>query len=150
VGTTTPVTGAITNDDIVIYVDVSPSSVVEDGSGKLTYTFTRSGGIAEALGVNFTVGGSASFGADYTQTGAGTFTSDGGSVVFPAGSNTVSVVVDPTSDLLIEQHETVVFTIVNLPGYVVIGQPATGTITNDDVEVSVTPATVSISRMAAV
>src|SRR5215213_10052952 len=73
-GTAAPVTGAIANADSQVSVTVSPSSVIEDGSGNLTYTFTRSGALTEALTVNFTAGGSASLASDYTQTGAVTFT----------------------------------------------------------------------------
>ncbi|WP_035367595.1 hypothetical protein, partial [Dolichospermum circinale] len=47
VGTTTAVTGTITSDDVVasptITLAVSPSSVTEDGTANLIYTFTRTG-----------------------------------------------------------------------------------------------------------
>ena len=49
---------------------VSPASVSEDGATNLVYTFTRNGVTSGALTVNFSVGGDATFGTDYTQTGA--------------------------------------------------------------------------------
>ena len=52
---------------------VAPSSVDEDGATNLVYTFTRTGDTTGALTVNFTIGGTATFNTDYTQTGAATF-----------------------------------------------------------------------------
>ena len=66
-------TGTITNDDTDVTVAVSPASVSEDGATNLVYTFTRNGVTSGALTVNFSVGGDATFGTDYTQTGAATF-----------------------------------------------------------------------------
>jgi hypothetical protein len=40
----------------------------------MVYTFTRTGPTTSALSVNFSVGGTASFPADYSQSGATTFT----------------------------------------------------------------------------
>ncbi|NCQ79423.1 MAG: hypothetical protein GPI99_15230 [Microcystis aeruginosa W13-15] len=46
---------------------VSPSSVTEDGTTNLVYTFTRSGVTTNPLTVNYTVGGTATNGTDYTS-----------------------------------------------------------------------------------
>nr|NCR19845.1 hypothetical protein [Microcystis aeruginosa LL13-03] len=70
VGTTTAVTGTITNDDVTlpsITLAVSPSSVTEDGTTNLVYTFTRSGVTTNPLTVNYTIGGTATNGTDYTS-----------------------------------------------------------------------------------
>ncbi|MFM6590594.1 MAG: hypothetical protein ACKPJA_22535, partial [Microcystis panniformis] len=68
VGTTTPVTGTITNDDFPsITLAVAPSSVTEDGTTNLVYTFTRTGVTTNALTVNYTVGGTATNGTDYAS-----------------------------------------------------------------------------------
>ena len=56
-------------------VAVSPGSVLEDGTGNLVYTFTRTGVTSGSITVNFSVGGTASFSTDYTQTGASSFSS---------------------------------------------------------------------------
>ncbi|WP_353853404.1 Calx-beta domain-containing protein, partial [Microcystis sp. LE19-10.1B] len=71
VGTTTAVTGTITNDDVTpsITLAVAPASVTEDGTTNLVYTFTRSGVIANALTVNYTLGGTATLNTDYTRSG---------------------------------------------------------------------------------
>jgi hypothetical protein len=59
-------------------------------------------------------------------------------VSFPVGSLTATVTVDPTADTTVEADETVSLTVTAGTGYTV-GAPssATGTITNDDTEVSV-------------
>jgi serralysin len=90
--------GTITNDDTDVTVAVSPSSVEEDGAPNLVYTFTRNGVTTGPLTVNFSVGGTATFNTDYTQTGAATFTATDGTVTFAAGSSTATVTVDPTTD----------------------------------------------------
>src|SRR5204862_540968 len=125
-----------------VSVAVSPSSVAEDGATNLVYTFTRTGSTTNAMTVNFNVGGTASFTEpDYTQSGAATFTASSGTVTITAGSSTAIVTVDPSPDLLVEPDETVIFAVTSGSGYNV-GAPssATGTITNDDADVTVTVA----------
>jgi len=123
-------TGTILNDDTIVTVAVSPSSTAEGGAN-LVYTFTRTGSTASAVTVNFTVGGSAAFPADYSQTGATTFTPPTATVTFGAGSSTATVTVTPLTDCVVEGNETVDFTVQAGAGYGV-GSPsaATGTITN--------------------
>jgi hypothetical protein len=134
-------TGTITNDDADVSVTVSPAAVAEDGATNLVYTFTRSGFTAGALTVNFSVGGTATFGAspnDYTVTGATSFTTTTGSVTFAAGSSTAQVTVDPEADTTVEPDETVVITLTPGASYNAVSpDSATGTILNDDTLVSV-------------
>ncbi len=140
VGSPSAATGTITNDDTSVSVAVSPGAVAEDGVPNLVYTFTRTGVISTPLAVDFTVGGTATFGAspnDYTQTGATAFTSAAGVVTFTAGSSTATVIVDPETDSTVEPDETVILTVIAGVGYTP-GAPAsaTGTITNDDTDVT--------------
>jgi hypothetical protein len=138
--------GTITNDDMGVSVAVSPSSVLEDGATNLVYTFTRAGNTTSALTANFTVGGTAAFNSDYTQSGAAAFNSSSGTVTFAAGSSTATVTIDPTTDVTVEPDETVILTVTTGTGYnVATPSAATGTITNDDTDVtlSVSPASVS-------
>jgi Ca2+-binding RTX toxin-like protein len=127
IGTTTAVTGTITNDDVLprITLAVSPFAVREDGTGNLTYTFTRTGTLTNALRVNYRVGGTATNGTDYRNIGT--------SVNFAANSATARVIVNPTPDTIVEPDETVSLTLVSNRAYT-IGTPSavTGTITNDD------------------
>ncbi len=145
IGTPASATGTITNDDTNVTVAVAPSLVEEDGVPNLVYTFTRNGVTSGALTVNFSVAGTATFNTDYTQTGAATFTATDGTVTFGAGNLTATVTVDPSTDTVIEPNETVVLTLTTGTGYNVANpSTATGTITNDDAEVTlaVSPLTV--------
>ena len=150
VGSPSVATGTITNDDTDVSVAVSPASVAEDGATNLVYTFTRVGVTSSALSVNFSVGGTATFGAspdDYTQTGATSFTPPTGVVTFAPGSSTAQVTIDPEADNTVEPDETVILTVTAGAGYNV-GAPAsaTGTITNDDTDVSVAVSPASVAE----
>jgi large repetitive protein len=128
-----------------VTVNVSPATVPEDGVGNLTYSFSRSGGLANPLTVNFGVAGTANAAAvgtdpaDYTvlTNSAVTFNpaTKTGTVTFAAGSSTAQVVVNPTADTLAEfNNETVVFKINSGTGY--FGKTpntATGTIVSEEV-----------------
>lgn len=150
VGAPSSASGTITNDDTDVSVAVSPASVAEDGATNLVYTFTRTGVTTGTLTVNFSIGGTATFGPspdDYTQTGATTFTPPTGTVTFGAGNSTATVTVDPEADSTVELDETVILTVTSGTGYNV-GSPssATGTITNDDAEVTVAVAPSSVTE----
>ncbi|MGB7563915.1 MAG: NPCBM/NEW2 domain-containing protein, partial [Prochlorococcaceae cyanobacterium] len=128
-----------------ITLAVAPASVLEDGTANLIYTFTRSGSTSSPLSVNYTVGGSATIGTDYT--GIST-TGTTKTVTFAAGSANAVVTVDPASDTTFENDETVALTLATGTGYT-IGTTAavTGTITNDDfalpsITLAVAPASV--------
>ncbi|WP_051319648.1 MULTISPECIES: S8 family serine peptidase [Planktothrix] len=128
-----------------VTVNVSPVTVQEDGSGNLTYSFSRSGNLTSAMTVNFGVAGTANAAAvgsdpaDYTvlTNSAVKFSpsTKTGTITFAAGSSTAQLVVDPTADTLAEsQNETVVFNINSGTGYIG-GTPntATGTIVSEEV-----------------
>lgn len=108
-----------------VSVAVSPSSVAEDGTPDLVFTFTRTGVITAPLTVNYTIGGTAVNGTDYATIGT--------TATFGIGSATTTVTVNPTTDATIESDETVILTVATGSGYTV-GSPssATGTINNDD------------------
>src|SRR4029079_16674333 len=138
VGAPSTATGTITNDDTDVSIAVAPAAVNEDGATNLVYTFTRTGVTSTPLTVNFTIGGTATFNTDYTQTGAATFVPPNGTVHLGAGNSTATVTVDPTADITSEPDETVILTLAAGTGYNVIEpSSATGTILDDDVTVSV-------------
>ena len=130
-------TGTITNDDTDVTLAISPSSVGEDGVPNLVYTFTRAGVTAGELTVNFTVGGTAAFGTDYTQTGAASFNATTGTVTFAAGSATATVTLDPSVDTVVEANETTLLTLTAGSYNIATAGAVTGTIDNDDTDVSV-------------
>ena len=108
-----------------ITLAVAPSSVNEDGTSNLIYTFTRTGDTTNPLTVNYSISGTATNGSDYTLLPT--------SVTFAANSATATVTVDPTPDTIVESDETVILTLASGTGYTVgTTTPVTGTINNDD------------------
>jgi RTX calcium-binding nonapeptide repeat (4 copies)/Calx-beta domain len=147
IGTASPVTGTILNDDATLSVAVSPTTVLENGNTALVYTFTRTGFLNRSLPVDFTVGGTATFGNgnDYTQTGADSFNGTTGRVTFVSGASTATVTVAPVDDAVVEPDKTVALTLVGGQGYSVgTGGTASGTIQNDDADVSLTVSPASV------
>jgi hypothetical protein len=125
-----------------ITLAVSPNTgVTEDGSANLIYTFTRTGSTTSSLAVNYTVGGTATLGTDYTGIAATPATK---SVTFAAGSPNTILTVDPTADTTIEPDETVALTIASGTGYSIGTTTAVvGTIKNADprITLALAPAT---------
>ncbi len=119
--------------DLLVSLAVSPTSVLEDGTANLVYTFTRTGDTVDPLTVTFNVSGTATYGADYSQTGAATFSGSTGTVTFEAGASTATVTIDPTADTTVEPDETVLLTLASGIGYTLdTPSDASGTILNDD------------------
>ncbi|WZI67215.1 MAG: SBBP repeat-containing protein [Gloeotrichia echinulata CP02] len=130
-----------------ITLALTPSSVVEDGSNNLIYTFTREGNTTNPVTVNFNVGGNATFNTDYTAVGADTFTATNGTVTFAAGATTATVTIDPTADTTFEPDETVGLTLAAGGGYSIVTSAAvTGNITNDDTQVTLALAANSVTE----
>ena len=84
---------------------------------------SRTGSTAAALTVNYTVGGTATAGADYTALS--------GNVVIPAGSASATITVTPVDDTVSEGDETVVVTLSSSASYNV-GSPSAATVTIAD------------------
>ncbi len=148
VATPAAATGTIIDDDTLVSVTVAPTSVAEDGATNLVYTFTRNGATTNPLTVNFSIGGTATVaGNDYSQSGATTFGATTGTVIIPIGSASASVTLDPTADTTVEADETATLTVTAGSGYVPGASPTvTGTITNDDTDVSVAVAPASVAE----
>ncbi|WP_272481065.1 beta strand repeat-containing protein, partial [Microcystis aeruginosa] len=136
IGTTSAVAGAIADDDSTVTLAVSPGNVQEDGTPNLIYTFTRSGNTSEALTVNYTVGGTATFNTDYSQTGGTSFSATSGTMTFAAGSSTATLTIDPTVDTTVEPDETVALTLTSGSYKIGTTNAVSGTIINDDASVS--------------
>ncbi|MBE9059207.1 Ig-like domain-containing protein [Sphaerospermopsis sp. LEGE 08334] len=124
-----------------ITLAVSPSSVQEDGTTNLVYTFTRTGSTANALTVNYGITGTAGS-SDYTGATPGT----GKTITFTAGSSTRTLTIDPTADTTVENNETVILTLAAGSGYTVgTTSGVTGTITNDDIQDTTPPLATSLT-----
>ena len=123
----------------VVSVTASPLSVNENSGTGMVYTFSLSANATSNLTINFTVGGSATFSSDYSQSGAASFNASSGTVTILNGTNTASVTLTPIGDSTLEANETISLTINAGTGYVA-GSPgaATTTINNDDT-LAITP-----------
>ena len=91
------------------------------------FTVSRTGSTAAALTVNYTVGGTATNGTDYTTIPT--------SVVIPAGSASATITVTPIDDTASEGNETVVVTLSSSASYTV-GSPSAATVTIADNDVA--------------
>lgn len=115
-----------------ITLSVSPAVVNEDGTTNLIYTFSRTD-TTTALSVNFTVSGTATFNSDYTQSGAASFSATTGTINFAQNVGTVTLTINPTADLGIENNETIALSLSTGTGYTIgTPTPVTGIIANDD------------------
>jgi len=111
-----------------ITVSVPDASASEPGADTATFTLDRGSATNNAVTVFYTLGGTATQGSDYTESGSS-------SVTFAAGASTANVVISPVNDAIAERLETVILTVTPDAAYN-IGSPGTGTATitddNDD------------------
>ncbi len=106
-----------------ITIAATDPNAAEAGPDPGVFTFTRTGDTTNALAVNFTIGGTAMPGLDYSSIGS--------SVTIPAGQATATVTVTPIFDALFEGSEIVILTLAPGDGYTV-GSPDTATVTIAD------------------
>ena len=98
-----------------ITLAASQASVTEDGSDPLTFTFTRTGPTDSELTVNYSLGGTATLGTDYSGIAA---EGEVKTVTFTSGSATASVVLTTIADAFLEGTESIVLAIATGPGYI--------------------------------
>ncbi len=122
-------TGTITDDDTGPSLAIDSPRVAEGDAGSTNLTFTVT--LSEALTEPVTV--------DYADAGTGTATSGtdyvaitGGTLTFPAGTTSRSIVVAVTGDVLDEADETVAVTLSNAANAAIGPATGTGTIIDDD------------------
>ena len=116
--------------------------VTAENRGNGTFTLTRTGGSTkDDLVVNFTTGGTASYGSDYSlypfPASDPSHPLDSDSVVIPSGNSRVIVLVRPKDDSVYEGDETVDLALVPSSTYGV-GSPDRGTVTIKDNEIKPT------------
>jgi hypothetical protein len=123
-GSATSNAAALTVNLPTVTVLATDASASETGLDSGTFTITRNGSTVAALTVNFTIGGSATNGADYSTVGT--------SVSISAGSTSANVVVVPLQDALCEGNETVILTIASNSEYTVGAQNTATVVLSDD------------------
>ena len=117
------------------------------GTNPASFRVSRTNNLTVALDVQYTLGGTAAAGADYTAPPA--------TIAIPAGAAFADVVIAPINDPLVENPETVTFTLVPHPSTAVppppeayvLGTPVTASVTivSEDLP---PPPTVSITAPA--
>jgi len=107
----------------IVTVSASDAAASETGPDPGTFTVSRSGSTTAPLTVNYTLGGSATNGTDYSTLS--------GSVIIGAGLSTASVTVAPIDDSIYEGNETVILTLSASANYG-IGTPSSATVTIAD------------------
>ncbi|VXD17863.1 putative aggregation factor core protein MAFp3, isoform C [Planktothrix serta PCC 8927] len=120
-----------------ISLSLSPGEVPENTGEGLVYTFTRQGGSLDLpITVNFSVGGTAKLGENYTVTGDNTFTDTQGSVSFAANATTATVTVVPIDDDKFEEAGKTIDLTLAESGFLYTANPqqltALGVITSED------------------
>jgi Calx-beta domain/Divergent InlB B-repeat domain len=106
-----------------VTITASSPSAAEAGAIGGSVTVSRTGSVAAALIVSYTVSGTATPGIDYLLLA--------GSLTFPVGASTATLTVVPIDDALVEGDETVAVTLTPTAAYDV-GFPASATVTLTD------------------
>jgi hypothetical protein len=131
-----------------ISLSVSPTSVLENASSNLIFTFYRADtGVPVTSGtdvVSFAVSGNATYNVDYTVEGADSFSSSAGQITIQNGTANANLIIIPTPDADIEGTsnisyfgvDSVTITPANTTaGYLVVTSAVTGYIYDDDIGV---------------
>ncbi len=131
VGTFVPQSGAT-----AVTLSVSPVSILESSPGTMDFRFEVPSAVtnADSLQINFTIGGAALFGEDYTVSYSepskrNSFDGFNGSLVIPKNKSFAVLRIDPKTDAVNEGPESVILTLSQNPKYLFGGSfSATGTI----------------------
>ena len=136
--------GTITNDDPLPSLSIDDVTVVEGNSGTVNavFTVTLDAASGQTVGVNYaTADGTATQPADYTSTS--------GSLSFTPGQTTRTITVPVIGETVPEANETFFVNLSGATNATISDNQGAGTITNDDVPVTVSPATLANGAVAA-
>lgn len=136
--------GTIVNDDALPSLSINDVSVVEGNAGTVNavFTVTLSAASGQTVGVNYaTADGTATQPADYTSTS--------GSLTFTPGQTTSTITVPVIGETVPEANESYFVNMSGATNATISDNQGVGTITNDDVPVTVSPATVPNATVAA-
>ncbi|MFN5783542.1 MAG: putative Ig domain-containing protein, partial [Novosphingobium sp.] len=136
--------GTIGNDDPVPSLSINDVTVVEGNAGTVNavFTVTLNAASGQTVAVNFaTADGTATQPADYTST-AGTLT-------FTSGQTTRTITVPVIGETVPEANETFFVNISGATNATLSDNQGLGTVTNDDVPVTMGPATLPNGAVAA-
>jgi hypothetical protein len=127
--------GNIRNDDTSLSIAATSADKVEgqSGSSAFTFTVTRTGVLSGAASAQWTVGGAAVNGTDFTGGVLPT-----GTVSFATGESSKVISIAVAGDTVVESDEAFSVTLSNASAGIVLGTAsAQGTIRNDDASLSI-------------
>ena len=136
--------GTIVNDDPLPSLSINDVTVIEGNAGTVNavFTVTLSAASGQAVSVNYaTADGTATQPADYTNTT--------GTLNFAPGATTQTITVPVIGETVPEANETFFVNLSGATNATIADNQGLGTITNDDVPVTVNPATVPNGAVAA-
>lgn len=136
--------GTIVNDDPLPSLSINDVTVVEGNSGTVNavFTVTLSAASGQTVQVNFaTADGTATQPADYTNTS--------GTLTFTPGQTTRTITVPVIGEIVPEANETFFVNLSGATNSTISDNQGLGTITNDDVPVTVSPGTLPGGTVAA-
>jgi len=135
--------GTITNDDPLPSLSINDVIVTEGNSGTASAAFTvaLSAASGQTVSVNYaTIDGTATQPGDYTNTS--------GTLTFIAGQTTRSITVPVIGETVPEANETFFVNLSGATNATISDNQGVGTISNDDVPVTVNPATLPNGTVA--
>ncbi|HBK22375.1 MAG TPA: sodium:calcium exchanger [Planktothrix sp. UBA10369] len=120
-----------------ISLSLSPATILENGKENLVYTFTREGGSLNLpINVNFTVGGTAKLGENYTVIDNPGFTNTVGSVSFPENGTIATLKIAPINNDLFQEDPLTIDISLKESGFLYTANPqkstAVGSIQSED------------------
>jgi hypothetical protein len=135
--------GTITNDDPLPSLSINNASVIEGNAGTVNAVFTVTLGAAsgQAVSVNYAT-------ADGTAVAPGDYIAASGTLNFTPGQLTQTVTVVVNGDITPEANETFTVGLSGATNATIAAATGTGTITNDDVPVTVNPPTIPNGTVA--
>jgi uncharacterized protein YhjY with autotransporter beta-barrel domain len=136
--------GTIVNDDPLPSLSINDVTVVEGNAGTVNavFTVTLSAASGQTVQVNYaTADGTATQPADYTNTS--------GTLTFTPGTTTQTITVPVIGETVPEANETFFVNLSGATNATISDNQGVGTITNDDVPVTVSPATLPNGTVAA-
>ncbi|MCP9767147.1 hypothetical protein EGI22_04440 [Lacihabitans sp. LS3-19] len=129
----------LSNSNPIVTLTRDFSQLAENSSSNFSYTFTVDSAPATDLVINFSLNGGstygiANFGSDFSQTGATTMNTTGGTVTITGGTTSKTVIINPTGDTDLEPDESFLISITPGTGYTAGSPSVAGSIIlNDDV-----------------
>ena len=135
--------GTIVNDDPLPSLSINDATVIEGNAGTVNavFTVTLSAASGQSVQVNYaTADGTATQPADYTNTS--------GTLTFTAGQTTRTITVPVIGETVPEANETFFVNLSGATNATIADNQGLGTISNDDVPVTVNPATVPNGTVA--